>query len=74
MKLVIAKEFSETPGGRYKRSGKFSAEEFRDNILEDRYNKCLQSGENLVIDFDGGYGYSSGFLEESFGGFIRKGY
>lgn len=30
--------------------------------------------EKLIIDFDGGYGYSTGFLEETFGGMIRKGY
>lgn len=31
--INVAKEFTETPGARYKTQGAFSGEEFRDNIL-----------------------------------------
>lgn len=72
--LMIALDFSETPGGRYKDAGPFSAEEFRDSFLEPKYLEALANNKKLTIFFDGGYGYSAGFLEETFGGLIRKGY
>ena len=73
MELNITKEFSSTPGGRYKTQGSFSGEEFRDGLLKTKYNS-LKNGEKLTINFDGGYGYGTGFLEESFGGLVRDGY
>ncbi len=72
--LKIAEDYSETPGGRYIDGGPASGEDFRDNVLEPKYLECLSNNQKLVIDFDGGYGYSTGFLEEAFGGMIRKGY
>lgn len=74
MIINISKDFSPTPGGRYTIVGPFSGELFRDSVLEPQYLKCLYSQEKLVINFDGGYGYASGFLEEIFGGMVRKGY
>lgn len=74
MILNIAKDFSETPGDRYIDESKYSAEEFRETLLEPLLNYCIDNDEVLVVNFDGSYGYSSGFLEESFGGLIRKGY
>ena len=74
MYFKIAQSFSETPGGRYKKEGPYSAEEFRDNFLVPLYLKCLALSEKLMLDFDGGYGYAPGFLEETFGGMIRLGY
>lgn len=71
MYISIAKDFSETCGHR---KGMFSGELFRDTMLIPKYLECLNKKENLIIDFDGGYGYPHGFLEEAFGGFIRKGY
>lgn len=74
MKIKISEDFSETPGARFINDGPFSAEEFRDKILIKKLNKCIELGIKLEIDLDGGYGYNSGFLEETFGGLIRKGY
>lgn len=72
MKIKIAEEYTETPGARYIKQGPYSGEEFRDTILYPKYIQCLNNNENLVVDLDGGYGYGSSFLEESFGGLIRK--
>ena len=71
MKTVsIANDFSVFPGGRIPADGPFSGEEFRDNILI----PLLKNNEEAIIDFDNVRGYGSSFLEESFGGLIRKGY
>ncbi len=34
----------------------------------------MRAGEQLVIELDGVRGYGSSFLEEAFGGLVRKGF
>lgn len=72
MKITVAKDFSSTPGGRYIKDGKFSGEEFRSFLINKL--ESLKGNEKLEIDLDGGFGYGSSFLEESFGGLIRLGF
>jgi hypothetical protein len=70
--INIAKEYTKTPGGRFKKDGDFSGQDFRDTILIPEYRKAIENNEVLRIILDGGYGYGSSFLEESFGGLVRK--
>ena len=75
MKLKIFKvstEWSNTPGGRYKIEGKYSGEEFRDDILEPLYTDSRKEKSILVLDMNGSYGYADCWLEEVFGGLVRK--
>lgn len=72
MKIDICREYTDTPGGRYKRQGEFSGEDFRERLLKPRYIEAINKNEILEIDLDGGYGYGSSFLEEAFGGLIRE--
>lgn len=71
MTIKISTEFSETPGARLRSEGKFSGEEFRDDILKNKFLEACKLGEKLVVDLDGGYGYPTSFLEEAFGGLAR---
>ncbi len=71
MKINVCKEYTDTPGGRYKEQGDFSGQDFRETILEPKYLESIMKNEKLQIDLDGGYGYGSSFLEEAFGGLIR---
>ena len=71
MKYKISEEFTDAPGGRYKKLGKYSGEEFRDDILINILNN-LKNGEKLILDLDGVYGYPPSFLEEVFGGLVRN--
>lgn len=71
MLIRISKDFSETPGARYKNEGPFSGQEFREDVLRGKYEEAKRLGEKLIIDFDGGYGYPTSFLEEAFGGLAR---
>lgn len=71
-KLKICEVFTDTPGGRTPEEGEFSGAEFRDEILRPLYNECLNRKEILQIDFDGCYGFGTSFLEEAFGGLVRK--
>ncbi len=73
MTYRIADEFSMTPGGRFRRHGPYSGEEFRDDVLRDLLERAISDGDMLAIVLDGTAGYGSSFLEEAFGGLIRLG-
>lgn len=66
----VASDFSRHPAGRFLSDGPFSGEAFRRKFLEPN----LAIDEQIVIEFDGARGYGSSFLEEAFGGLVRKGY
>jgi len=69
--IDVAKTFSRTPFGRYRTDGDDSAERFRDDILIPE----LGRNEDITIDFSKvALGVGSSFLEEVFGGLIRKGF
>ena len=70
MVLNVAKDFSPYPSGRYKRDGPHSGEVFRDDWLV----PALQESQELVVELDDVEGYGSSFLEEAFGGLVRKGF
>ncbi len=72
IKIQVAKEFSRTPGPRFKREGRFSGEEFREKILDPRFREAERKGETLLIDLDGASGCPTSFLEEAFAGLARK--
>lgn len=74
MKIKISEIYTATPGGRFIKEGEFSGEHFRNTLLEPYFIETIKKSEKLIIDLDGGYGYSVGFLEEAFGGLVRKGY
>lgn len=71
IEIVIAKDFSRTPGPRYTKEGDFSGEKFRETLLLPRFKEAQQSGQKLLIDLDETAGYGTSFLEEAFGGLIR---
>ncbi|EHH3080012.1 TPA: DUF4325 domain-containing protein [Vibrio vulnificus] len=68
--ILYVKNFTKFPGARYRDLGPSSGEEYRDDIL---LPAIAEHGEDLVINLDGVFGYGSSFLEEIFGGCIRKG-
>ena len=68
MKINLAEDFSEFPAGRYKTDGPSSGEAFRDDLLV----PALKTHDIVYVDLDGTLGLGSSFLEEAFGGLIRK--
>jgi len=71
MKIInIGKDFSDAPLGRYPTDGPYSGEKFRDEIL----HPALKENAEVTVDLDDAEGFGSSFLEEAFGGLVRKGY
>jgi hypothetical protein len=70
MRIRVSQDFSDVPAGRYRTDGPFSGEAFR----EDHLWPALRAHEQVTVDLDGTEGYGSSFLEEAFGGLVRKGY
>ena len=69
MKVInIAREFSPFPVGRFYDDGPDSGERFRDEHLE----APLKAGEAVKVELSGVEGYGSSFLDEAFGGIVRK--
>jgi len=68
--INIAEEYTITPGARYKKDGAFSGEDFREKYLEPLFSTGDKS--KITIILDGTMGYATSFLEESFGGLVRK--
>lgn len=67
MTILYVKDFSTTPGARYRHLGKASGEEFRDDVLV----PALERDKSLIVNLDGVRGYGSSFLDEAFGGLVR---
>lgn len=71
MKTInIGKDYSDTPLGRYPTDGKYSGERFREEFLK----PALSEHDVVTVKIDEAEGYGSSFLDEAFGGLIRKGY
>jgi len=71
IEINIAQEFTIAPGARNRTEGLFSGEDFRETILEPKFLLAVKNNEKLAVNLDGGYGYATSFLEESFGGLAR---
>lgn len=72
MQIIIAKDYSKTPGPRYISEGPFSGEDFRKTVLCPKIKEAIEINEPLTIVLDGAHGYGTSFLEEAFGGLIRE--
>lgn len=70
MTINIVRDFSRTPAGRYISDGPYSGERFREHFLI----PALRSHRRITLELDGTRGMGSSFLEEAFGGLIRRGF
>lgn len=64
--IDIKKDFSPTTGFRTYEDGEFSGQEFFDRLLDVKFQEAISNGEKLQVILDGGEGYTSSFLNESF--------
>lgn len=60
--------FTDTPGGRFKKHGPYSGEEYFETVLE----PALLNYDQIVLDLDRTYGYPIGFLDQVFGSVTKE--
>lgn len=70
MMIKISEHFSRHPAGRFFEDGPDNGSRFRDEILV----PALESGEIVEVRIDGTSTLPTSFLEEGFGGLIRRGF
>ncbi|MBD5314039.1 MAG: STAS-like domain-containing protein [Bacteroides sp.] len=68
----IAREYGRTLGGRWKRLGDYSGEEFFETKLEPLFLEARRQNRAVTIELDGTTGYPSSFLDQSFGELARR--
>lgn len=71
IKINVGEEFYPRPAGRFYEDGSHSGQKFREEYLVPSIEK-LSENEKLIVDFSTVTMAGSSFLEESFGGLIRK--
>mgnify|MGYP001411118216 CR=1 FL=1 len=64
---VRVRDFSKTPGARYRTDGDYSGQEFYEDVLQGAFVESIRRHEKLEVDLDGTEGYATSFLDESFG-------
>lgn len=67
--INIAKDFSATPAGRYRKYGQYTGEVFREDLLL----PMLKAKDSVKIVLDGLQGVGASFWDEAFGAIIREG-
>ena len=70
MFFKVSEQFTDAPGGRYRKYGDHSGEELRDDYLIPLLDS--HPDEKLTIDFDGIYGIARSTLDEVFYGLVKK--
>lgn len=72
MHEIRLRDFTLTPGPASRCYGDFSGEEWRESYLIPAYIIAVGNDETLLVDLDGVIGFSSSFIEASFGGLVRS--
>jgi hypothetical protein len=70
--ISISKQFAKTPGPRYEWQGQKSGQEFLETLLKPQFLAAEKAKQKLVVDLDGTEGYSTAFLDGSFGELGRE--
>ena len=71
--INVATDFTVFPGARYRSDGKFSGQEFYENLLLPKFKEVWVDDEKfLKIDFDGTFPYASSFISEVFTRLVRE--
>lgn len=69
---IFVKDFSRYPGPRYEEQGPDSGERFLNEVLKPKFLEAETASKKLIVDLDGTEGYSTAFLDGSFGVLARE--
>ena len=65
--IIIHKDFTDSPGARYRTDGDFSGQEFYEDLLLPKFEKAVKNDGILMVDVDDTWGFASSFISGSFG-------
>ncbi|MDE7431256.1 MAG: STAS-like domain-containing protein [Lachnospiraceae bacterium] len=68
----VAENYGKILGGRWRRLGPKSGEDFYESVLEPAFKKAKENNDSLKFMLDGTTGYPSSFLDQSFGELARN--
>jgi STAS-like domain of unknown function (DUF4325) len=72
--IVINKDFTDTPGARFRSEGKFSGQQFLEDLLLPKFEAAVEGNYILQVDLDNVWGFPSSFVSGSFGELsVRRG-
>ena len=72
VKVNVAVDFAKFPSGRDDADGPFNGTKFRKEVLLPKLQEALAKQAKLIVELDGVLSFGSSFLEEAFGGLIRR--
>jgi len=72
IEIVVARDYTDSPGGRYISDGEYSGEDFREKLLIPKFKEALKINDKLRVNLDGCFGYPSSFIDEAFGGLAKQ--
>lgn len=67
VETIKISDFTQTPGARYREDGRYSAQEFMEDIFLSAFEKAIEGNYKILVDLDGVWGYPSSFISGSFG-------
>lgn len=70
--MISIANFSKYPSGRDVQDGSFNGQTFRETVLLPALKKATEDGETICVSLEGVMSFGSSFLEEAFGGLVRK--
>lgn len=70
--ISIAEKFSRYPAGRVTADGPDNGRRFRTELLAPALASAIETNGEVTVDLDGVRSFGSSFLEEAFGGLVRK--
>jgi hypothetical protein len=70
--MINIADFSAYPSGRDEVDGDYNGTRFRTDYLLPAITEALDSGDKVIVTLDNVKSMGSSFLEEAFGGLVRK--
>ena len=71
--MISLADFSKYPSGRDDRDGSYNGERYRKEVLVPQLKQAEENGNQVVcVSLNGVLSFGSSFLEEAFGGLVRK--
>jgi len=70
--MISVADFSKYPSGRDAQDGSFNGEKYRTTVLEPALQRAISDKKIVCVSLKGVMSFGSSFLEEAFGGLVRK--